>query len=360
MIRLLSPIVRPLSFIVLVAMICLFTPTSSFSDSIKLNGKVYHNVYVSPGTSTHYLRFADDGTMVSVPNSEIDQATLVLSDVEARRQISLDWKAKRRATRNHKTMTYDEWRQSVMRQDEVPEATITERSKTAYVKPVTNANLSKKIARNRNRGGSSGQIKKFVDREGTSTLTNTPSYFEGKPEYLEVDLGLGAIEIPDKFIRTVGPAPDMETIDEIISYYAQKYDLEKSLVYAVIKQESNGNPNAVSSAGARGLMQLMPGTAQDMGVYKIFDPTQNIAGGTQYLSKMKKLFNDDVTLVLAGYNAGPGNVKKYNGVPPFKETQNYVRRVQQLQRQYERYGMPRFEKLASAKPSASSKTNRRR
>jgi soluble lytic murein transglycosylase-like protein len=326
----------------------LLLSTPSFSDSIKLNGKIYDNVYVSPGTSTHYVRFADDGTLVSVPNEEIDSSSVVFSEPDERRAISATWKAKRRESMSHKTLTYNEWRDKVRRKDTkaVPEA------KSSTPRRLTQSDLKAKMAR-RNTSSSRGQIKKFVNSEGVASLTNTPEYFEGKPEYLEVDFNYDLIVVPDKFKGQ--PDPDMKHIDNIITHYANKYDLDKALVYAVIKQESNGNPKAISHAGARGLMQLMPGTAHDLGVYNSFDPVQNIAGGTQYLSKMKELFDDDVTLVLAGYNAGPGNVKKYNGVPPFKETQNYVRRVQQLQRLYKRTGMPKFGMLASAKSASGRK-----
>jgi len=113
-----------------------------------------------------------------------------------------------------------------------------------------------------------------------------------------------------------------------ITAAAKKYGLDPALLAGLVKQESGFNPSAGSPAGARGLTQLMPGTAAGLGVTNVLDPAQSLEGGAKYLRQQLDAFGGDVTRALAAYNAGPGAVKRYGGVPPYAETQNYVRAVQ--------------------------------
>ena len=115
--------------------------------------------------------------------------------------------------------------------------------------------------------------------------------------------------------------------NDIIVRAARHHDVDAALVSAVIKAESDYDPKTVSHKGARGLMQLMPATAKRFGVTNSFDPEQNIYAGTKYLRWLLDKFGDNADLAVAGYNAGEGNIRKYDGVPPFRETVNYINRI---------------------------------
>lgn len=119
----------------------------------------------------------------------------------------------------------------------------------------------------------------------------------------------------------------LKNYSDIIEEASKQYDIDKSLVKSVILAESAAKHDAVSSAGAKGLMQLMDSTSASLGVKNVFNPYDNIIGGVKYLSNLLKDYNGNLELSLAAYNAGPNNVSKYNGIPPFEETVNYIQRV---------------------------------
>ncbi|MFW6253743.1 MAG: transglycosylase SLT domain-containing protein [Chitinivibrionales bacterium] len=124
----------------------------------------------------------------------------------------------------------------------------------------------------------------------------------------------------------------------LINDAGSRYDLDPDLISAVVAQESAGNPMAISTAGAKGLMQLMDGTAGDMGVKQVFNPHQNISGGSRYLRMMLDRFGGNEQLALAAYNAGPSAVERYEGVPPYQETQKYVKRVLEFRERFAQHG----------------------
>lgn len=124
-------------------------------------------------------------------------------------------------------------------------------------------------------------------------------------------------------------------LNQLAENAGRKHGLPASLIRSVIQTESAGDSTAVSSAGAKGLMQLMDGTAKDLGVRDSFDPEANVDGGARYLKQLLRRFDGDLTKTLAGYNAGPGAVEKHGGIPPYQETQNYVRTVLKRMGEYE-------------------------
>jgi hypothetical protein len=136
------------------------------------------------------------------------------------------------------------------------------------------------------------------------------------------------IEPEEVFESLPEPLSENTPYHDVIRAAADRYGVDADLIHCVIAVESNFNPKAISRRNARGLMQLLPSTAARMGVKNIFDPKENVDGGTRYLRDMLSRYNNDVTLALAAYNAGPEKVSKYgNRVPPYAETQQYIQRI---------------------------------
>ena len=124
--------------------------------------------------------------------------------------------------------------------------------------------------------------------------------------------------------------PANEAYEDIIQEAAITYEMDPNLIRAVMQAESAFHPYALSRTGAEGLMQLMPDLSDEMGVSNAFDPRENIMGGVRYLKRLLDYHDGNLDLALASYNAGPGNVERYGGVPPFRETKNYVRTIKQI------------------------------
>ncbi len=166
-------------------------------------------------------------------------------------------------------------------------------------------------------GSAGADIYKYVDKDGVLHLTNVPTASNVKY----------TLVLKEKRVIFLSGL-DIKKYDEMITRAAAKYNMDAALIKAVIKAESNFNHQAVSPVGAQGLMQLMPATANAMQVEDAFHPEKNIEGGVRYLSYLIRVYRGNLSLALAAYNAGEGAVSKYNNrIPPFRETQNYVRRV---------------------------------
>ena len=167
-------------------------------------------------------------------------------------------------------------------------------------------------------------IYKFIDDDGVTHLTNIPT--ESNRNYILL------IKEKRVIMKVKG---DVAQYDDIIRKASEKYDVDYALIKAVIKAESNFNHRAVSPVGAQGLMQLMPKTASSLNVQDSFHPENNINGGVRYLRYLLRLFNGNLSLALAAYNAGEGAVARYNNrIPPYPETQTYVQRVLQYLEQH--------------------------
>lgn len=153
----------------------------------------------------------------------------------------------------------------------------------------------------------------------------------------------GEAQKPDKDFQSIldssmrissGEDVSKEEINELIDVYSQKNNLDPDFVRAVVKQESGFNEHATSRCGAAGLMQLMPGTAKSLGVIDRYDAEDNVKGGTKMLANLLKTYGGNKELALAAYNAGGGAVKKYGGIPPYGETQRYVKNVLNIYNKY--------------------------
>lgn len=176
--------------------------------------------------------------------------------------------------------------------------------------------------------GAQGEIVyKHVDDNGRVTFTDIPRV----PGYVAIEVNPKAWSDPSRSLGLAIIQRRLVPYAGFVEAAADRYNLPAPLIQAVIAVESACDTYAVSRTGAMGLMQLMPDTAKRFGIENPFDPEENIRGGAQYLSLLMKLFNDDLSLVLAAYNAGEGAVQKYgNAIPPYPETENYVRKVRRF------------------------------
>ena len=202
-------------------------------------------------------------------------------------------------------------------------------------------------------GTAQAEFYRWIDDQGVVHLTDSPStrsYAKYRPSLLGSGkgiqliarrssiLGLGEREIRYSIApspgRRRGGRPEPSSYDELIAKVALRHGVPAALVKAVVKTESNFQRHAVSSKGAQGLMQLMPGTASDLGVDDPFSAEENVRGGTRYLRAMIDRYGD-WKYALAAYNAGPGAVDQYGGIPPYRETREYVERVLHYYRRYD-------------------------
>lgn len=147
------------------------------------------------------------------------------------------------------------------------------------------------------------------------------------------------------------------TLNEVVSAASDKHQIDPDLITSVIHAESAFNPNARSPKGAQGLMQLMPGTANRLGVTNAYDPAANVNGGTQYLRELLLQYNGDIIKALAAYNAGPGRVQQYHGIPPYHETRTYVARIVKEFNQKKLAAKKGQATLASAYATSASTAN---
>ena len=169
------------------------------------------------------------------------------------------------------------------------------------------------------------KISKFISSDGSQIFSNTDDLkqFFKRQQLHKFDKKKKVLP------RSTSKNPSYQII-QLINQIATQHDIDPALVNAVARVESNFNPRAVSPKGALGVMQLLPSTAKRFDVHDVYDPKQNIEGSVRYLKFLRNMFSGNIPLMLAAYNAGENAVKKYNGIPPYTETQNYIRKIQQF------------------------------
>lgn len=312
------------------------------ADTITVDGTTYKGVYIRETSSAYCIHVPSDGTIVFAAKDKVDKNSVRITSNEHKRKA-----------------LYAEWKENyAQRPDRIRKQSSSGPSEDNAIliadpkKPLEKTHKGFEVFERKkqgyvltNRGDKyrSGKAAKpvFISRNDVPVFTNKTGKYRGNREYVEVFVQFDRVVVPKRYRNLT---PDKYTMDEyakIVRENARRYGLDPDLIFAVIKVESDFAWSAVSNAGARGLMQLMPGTAAEMGVTGagIFDPASNIAAGTQYLAKLMDLFDGNLAHALAGYNAGPGNVIKYKGIPPFKETRNYVREVQRYHGLFKRKGL---------------------
>jgi Rod binding domain-containing protein len=189
-----------------------------------------------------------------------------------------------------------------------------------------NTKLSQYITDNSNLGIGNMLYKQFTGEDMDSQVPGISASDPGIPRQGLTSAQAAALQK----IKAYSAGSVLENVgkySDIINEAASTYDLQPNLIRAVIAAESAGKADSLSSKDAKGLMQLTDPTAKEMGVSNSFDPRENIMGGSKYLKSLIEKYSGDLNMALASYNAGPGTVEQYNGIPPFQETQNYVRRV---------------------------------
>ena len=177
------------------------------------------------------------------------------------------------------------------------------------------------------------QIFRYVAPDGSIHYANAPMTGNYRPYSIRPEVGFSTLK---------AGKPNRNHYYPMIDKTARAHQMDPALIRAVVKAESDYDPRAVSSADALGLMQLMPGTAQDLAVNNPFDPEENVRGGVQYLRYLLTRFNGDTSLALAAYHAGEQNVERHNGVPPIEATRTYIKRVLSYHKKY-RQTMPDME-----------------